>query len=182
MLVWAPWSTKTWMGKKSIYARGVFFALFFWCQLTIQYSFSATPQLLWHQILFLYRHLIGLMKFLDLTFRLETRSRIQSNKSSMCTQCVPSCSASFIRYIIILAGTYAFTFLISCSTHKLTQENCAHYPTMFLMAMAILPIQGSSVPCEWVFLIWQANNYRLPIPYYAWAHGSTSNAEVQHEA
>ncbi|SJK99386.1 uncharacterized protein ARMOST_02682 [Armillaria ostoyae] len=31
------------------------------------------------------------------------------------------------------------------------QENHTHYPTMFLMAMDILPIQGSSVPCEQVF-------------------------------
>ncbi|KIK24282.1 hypothetical protein PISMIDRAFT_82657, partial [Pisolithus microcarpus 441] len=26
------------------------------------------------------------------------------------------------------------------------------YPTLFLMAMDYLPIQGSAVPCEWIFL------------------------------
>ena len=31
------------------------------------------------------------------------------------------------------------------------QENHLHYPTMFTLAMDILPIQGSSVPCERVF-------------------------------
>ena len=31
------------------------------------------------------------------------------------------------------------------------QENCLRYPTIFALAMDILPIQGSSVPCERVF-------------------------------
>ena len=31
------------------------------------------------------------------------------------------------------------------------QENRLHYPTIFALAMDILPIQGSSVPCERVF-------------------------------
>ena len=31
------------------------------------------------------------------------------------------------------------------------QENRLHYPTIFALAMDILPIQGSSVPCEQVF-------------------------------
>ena len=32
------------------------------------------------------------------------------------------------------------------------QENHLHYPTVFALAMDILPIQDSSVPCEQVFL------------------------------
>ncbi len=32
--------------------------------------------------------------------------------------------------------------------YMFTQENCMCYPTMFLMAMDILLIQGLSVPCE----------------------------------
>ena len=32
------------------------------------------------------------------------------------------------------------------------KENCLHYPTIFALAMDILPIQGSLVPCEQVFL------------------------------
>ena len=31
------------------------------------------------------------------------------------------------------------------------QENHLRYPMIFALAMDILPIQGSSVPCEWVF-------------------------------
>ena len=32
------------------------------------------------------------------------------------------------------------------------QENHLCYPTVFALVMDVLPIQGSSVPCEWVFL------------------------------
>lgn len=32
------------------------------------------------------------------------------------------------------------------------QENCLRYPTIFALAMDVSPIQGSSVPCERVFL------------------------------
>jgi hypothetical protein len=31
------------------------------------------------------------------------------------------------------------------------QENYLHYPTIFTLAMDILPIQGSAIPCERVF-------------------------------
>lgn len=31
------------------------------------------------------------------------------------------------------------------------QEHRNQYPTIFKLAMDILPIQGSAVPCEWVF-------------------------------
>ncbi|KAK0184537.1 ribonuclease H-like domain-containing protein [Armillaria mellea] len=41
-------------------------------------------------------------------------------------------------------------YLLDCQTLSSSllywQENCSHYPTIFLMAMDILPIQGSSVP------------------------------------
>ena len=41
-------------------------------------------------------------------------------------------------------------------THKLSltsslKENRLCYPTIFALAMDILPIQGSLVPCKWVF-------------------------------
>ena len=36
---------------------------------------------------------------------------------------------------------------------SIPQENHQHYPTLFHHTMDILPIQGSSVPCEQVFLL-----------------------------
>ncbi|SJL09542.1 uncharacterized protein ARMOST_12922 [Armillaria ostoyae] len=46
---------------------------------------------------------------------------------------------------------YLLDLQVLSSTLLFWQENRTRYPTMFLMAMDILPIQGSSVPCERVF-------------------------------
>ncbi|KIK11621.1 hypothetical protein PISMIDRAFT_75241, partial [Pisolithus microcarpus 441] len=34
------------------------------------------------------------------------------------------------------------------------------YPTLFLMAMDYLPIQGSAVPCEWIFSLSAETNMK----------------------
>lgn len=42
------------------------------------------------------------------------------------------------------------TLFLSTFTYNL-QENRSHYPTIFHLALDILPVQGSAVPCERIF-------------------------------
>ena len=66
----------------------------------------------------------------------------------------------------LLAGensVYACLHYHSCWV----QENCLHYLTIFTTAMYILPIQGSSIPSNWVFssakeTLTNSSNYILP--------------------
>ena len=43
-----------------------------------------------------------------------------------------------------------YTYL-NCSYSEILQESILYYPTIFTLAMDVLPIQGSLVPCEQVF-------------------------------
>lgn len=47
--------------------------------------------------------------------------------------------------------SYVIIHILIGLNYEILQENHLRYPTIFTLAMDILPIQGSSVPCERVF-------------------------------